>query len=78
MASTYIQALERLGAYEYDCILLDLTLPDGEGLQLLNYLKRINRTEGVIIISARNSIDQKIEGLSLGADDYLTKPFHLS
>ncbi|RZJ90318.1 MAG: response regulator transcription factor [Chryseobacterium sp.] len=77
-ASTYTEALGRLGSYDYDCILLDLNLPDGEGLQILNYLKRMDRTEGVIIISARNSIDQKIEGLSLGADDYLIKPFHLS
>jgi len=78
MASTYAQAQERLAAYEYDCILLDLTLPDGEGLQILKYLNRMNKAEGVIIISARNSIDQKIEGLNLGADDYLIKPFHLS
>ncbi|GGE41952.1 DNA-binding response OmpR family regulator [Pedobacter psychrotolerans] len=78
IASTYAKALERLGTYEYDCILLDLNLPDGEGLQLLSYLKKMNRKEGVIIISARNSIDDKIEGLSLGADDYLIKPFHLS
>ncbi|WP_316809351.1 response regulator transcription factor [Pedobacter agri] len=77
-ASSYAEAIDRLGLYAYDCILLDLTLSDGEGLQILNYLKRMNRTEGVIIISARNSIDQKIEGLSLGADDYLIKPFHLS
>jgi DNA-binding response OmpR family regulator len=77
-ASSYAQALERLELYTYDCILLDLTLPDGEGLQLLKYLKKMNKAEGVIIISARNSIDQKIEGLSLGADDYLIKPFHLS
>ena len=78
MASNYAEALDRLNSYDYDCILLDLTLPDGEGLQLLNYLKRRNRPEGVIIISARNFLDQKIEGLSLGADDYLIKPFHLS
>ncbi len=77
-ASTYAEALDRLEMYNYDCILLDLTLPDGDGLQLINYLKRMNKSEGVIIISARNSIDQKIEGLSLGADDYLIKPFHLS
>ncbi|MFC4209693.1 response regulator transcription factor [Pedobacter lithocola] len=77
-ASTYTQAMEKVGVYQYDCILLDLTLPDGEGLQLLNYLKRLNKAEGVIIISARNSIDQRIEGLNLGADDYLIKPFHLS
>jgi len=78
VASTYRDALEALGMRDYDCILLDLTLPDGEGLQLLNYLKRMDRNEGVIIISAKNAIDQKVEGLSLGADDYLIKPFHLS
>lgn len=78
MASSYAQALEKLEFYHYDCLLLDLGLGDGEGLQLLSYLKRGNRAEGVIIISARNALDDKLTGLSLGADDYLTKPFHLS
>lgn len=77
-ASTYEQGYQKLSIYDYDCILLDLTLPDGEGLELLKYLKKNNKTDGVLIISARNSLDQKIEGLSLGADDYLIKPFHLS
>lgn len=77
-AISYAQALEKLDLYHYDCILLDLGLGDGEGLQLLSYLKRTNRAEGVIIISARNSLDDKLTGLGLGADDYLTKPFHLS
>ena len=77
-ASTYQIALDKLAVYDYDCVLLDLNLPDGEGLQILSYLKRTNKTEGVIIISARNSIDQRIEGLRLGSDDYLIKPFHLS
>jgi len=77
-AISYSQALERLDLYHYDCILLDLGLGDGEGLQLLSYLKSTNRAEGVIIISARNSLDDKLAGLGLGADDYLTKPFHLS
>lgn len=77
-AGSYAQALERLDLYHYDCILLDLGLGDGEGLQLLSYLKRTKRAEGVIIISARNSLDDKLTGLGLGADDYLTKPFHLS
>ncbi len=77
-AISYAQALEKLDLYHYDCILLDLGLGDGEGLQLLSYLKRTNRAEGVIIISARNSLDDKLIGLGLGADDYLTKPFHLS
>ncbi|WP_231460143.1 response regulator transcription factor [Pedobacter sp. Leaf132] len=78
VASSYIQALEKLELYHYDCLLLDLGLGDGEGLQLLSFLKRTDRAEGVIIISARNSLDDKLTGLSLGADDYLTKPFHLS
>lgn len=77
-ASNYDQGYQKLSIYDYDCILLDLTLPDGEGLQLLKHLKKINKADGVLIISARNSLDQKIEGLSLGADDYLIKPFHLS
>lgn len=77
-ASTYEQGYQKLSIYNYDCILLDLTLPDGEGLQLLQYLKKIKKTDGVLIISARNSLDQKVEGLSMGADDYLIKPFHLS
>ncbi|TDG34931.1 response regulator transcription factor [Pedobacter changchengzhani] len=77
-ASTYAEAYEKLSIYEYDCVLLDLNLPDGEGLQLLKHLKKLNKGAGIIITSARNALDQKIEGLSLGADDYLTKPFHLS
>lgn len=77
-ASTFDSAYQKLVLFSYDCILLDLTLPDGDGLQLLRYLKAENKSDGVIIISARNSTDQKIEGLGLGADDYLIKPFHLS
>lgn len=76
--STYENAFQKLSIYDYDCVLLDLTLPDGEGLQLLKHLKDLNKTDGVLIISARDAIDQRIEGLSLGADDYLVKPFHLS
>jgi len=77
-AKNYDSAKQKLALYEYDCVLLDLSLPGGEGLELLRFLKGKDRTDGVIIISARNSLDQKIEGLSLGADDYLIKPFHLS
>ena len=76
--STYESAFQKLSIYDYDCVLLDLTLPDGEGLQLLKHLKDLDKTDGVLIISARDAIDQRIEGLSLGADDYLVKPFHLS
>src|SRR5205085_7135122 len=62
----------------YDCILLDITLPGGSGLEILRELKANNKMDGVLIISAKNSIDDKVNGLMLGADDYLPKPFHLS
>ncbi|MEJ2880206.1 response regulator transcription factor [Pedobacter sp. GR22-6] len=78
MAATYDQGIEKVSLFDYDCILLDLGLPDGEGLELLRYLKKNKRQDGVLIISARDSIAQRVEGLSLGADDYLVKPFHLS
>jgi DNA-binding response OmpR family regulator len=74
----YECALEKIEYYQYDCIVLDLTLPGGNGLQLLEVLKVNFKPDGVIIISARNELDDKITGLQLGADDYLTKPFHLS
>src|SRR5687768_3680171 len=76
--TTYRQASEKVAVYDYDCILLDINLPDNSGFQLLNDLYAVKKVEGVIIISARDSIDDKIKGLNLGADDYLTKPFHLS
>jgi DNA-binding response OmpR family regulator len=77
-ATTFNQAIEKLELYAYDCVLLDLMLPDGNGLKILEILKEQNKQEGVIIISAKNSIDDKVKGLQIGADDYLTKPFHLS
>jgi DNA-binding response OmpR family regulator len=64
--------------FDYDCIILDINLPGGSGFDLLSYLRSDNKEDGVIIISARNSLDDKLAGLNLGADDYLTKPFHLS
>lgn len=72
------EALDKALIYEYDCILLDINLPDGNGLELLQELKNQNKSDGVLILSARNSLDDKLEGLNLGADDYLTKPFHFS
>jgi len=78
VSTTYQDAIERVSLYDYDCILLDINLPDGNGLAILEHLKSVNKTNGVIITSARNSLDDKIKGLNLGADDYLTKPFHLS
>ena len=77
-ANDFFSAQEKLGVYEYDCILLDLGLPGGNGFRLLEELKKQNKTEGVIIVSARNSLDDKVKGLNLGADDYLSKPFHLA
>lgn len=72
------EALEKISSHEYDCILLDLSLPDGNGFEILEDIKRLKKTEGVIIISAKETLESRIEGLKLGADDYLTKPFHLS
>lgn len=74
----YSSASERISLYDYDCVLLDITLPGGSGLELLRQLKKRKRREGVIIISAKNSIDDRVLGLEIGADDYLSKPFHLA
>lgn len=71
-------ALSKTGIYEYDCILLDIMLPDGSGLKLLEKLKSEHKQANIIIISARDSLEDKVEGLDLGADDYLPKPFHLA
>ena len=78
IATSYSTALERIEEYDYDCILLDINLQDGNGLELLKTLKSNHKTDGVLIISARNSLEDKVSGLQLGADDYLAKPFHLS
>ena len=78
VASSYAEAIAKINLYEYDCILLDIMLPDGSGLTILQKLKSLNKSESVIIVSARDSLDDKIEGLELGADDYLAKPFHMS
>lgn len=77
-APNFYEAIEKIGTFQYDCILLDIMLPDGNGLAILEELKKQNKQDGVIIISAKNALDDKIKGLQLGADDYLTKPFHLS
>ena len=75
-ARTYAEAEDKLAVYAYDCVLLDIMLPDGSGLRLLEHIKHLRRRDNVIIISARDSLDDKVEGLELGADDYLPKPFH--
>ncbi|SKB55296.1 DNA-binding response regulator, OmpR family, contains REC and winged-helix (wHTH) domain [Parapedobacter luteus] len=77
-ASDFHSAMEKVSLYDYDCILLDVGLPDGSGLSLLEVLKSKQKRDNVIIISAKDSLDDKLEGLELGADDYLTKPFHLA
>jgi DNA-binding response OmpR family regulator len=77
-AISYEEGIRKIEDYQYDCIILDINLPGGSGLQLLRYLRQNKNKDGVIIISARNSLDDRIAGLDIGADDYLTKPFHLS
>ena len=78
LAENYAKADDKLAIYEYDFILLDITLPDGNGLDLLKSIRKHQKEAGIIIISAKNSLDDKIHGLDLGADDYITKPFYLS
>ncbi|MFY9153254.1 MAG: response regulator transcription factor [Prolixibacteraceae bacterium] len=77
-AAEFDAAYEKISLYEYDIILLDITLPGGNGLDLIRTLKKNNQKTGVIVVSAKNSLDDKISGLDLGADDYMTKPFQLS
>jgi DNA-binding response OmpR family regulator len=78
IAVTYQEGLRKILDFEYDCIILDITLPDGNGLDILARLKEDKSNTGVLVISARNTTENKIEGLNLGADDYIAKPFHLT
>lgn len=77
-ASDYRSAWQKIEDYDYDCILLDIMLPDGNGLNLLEELRALGKRTNVIILSAKDSIEDKVAGLDLGADDYLPKPFHLA
>lgn len=77
-AYDFLSAMERIEVYHYDCILLDIGLPGGNGLKILEALKKEGGEGGVIIVSARDSVDDKVRGLDLGADDYLAKPFHMA
>ncbi|MGC3947041.1 MAG: response regulator transcription factor [Chryseolinea sp.] len=77
VAHTATEAGEKILMYDYDCILLDLSLPDGSGLKVLESLKASKKTDGVIIITAKNSLEDRVAGLNLGADDYLAKPFYM-
>ena len=77
-AENYKLGLEKIISYEYDCILLDIMLPDGNGMDLLREIKNSHKKDPVIILSAKDSVDDKVKGLEIGADDYLAKPFHLA
>ena len=77
-AKDFTSAMAKVSVYRYDCIILDLTLPQGNGLDIIKHLKANQFNDGILIISAKNSLDDRLTGLDLGADDYLTKPFHLS
>lgn len=77
-AFNFEMGVEKISLYTYDCILVDLNLPGGEGMKIIEEIKKRNLKSGIIIISARGSLDSRIEGLKIGADDYLTKPFALS
>lgn len=78
VASDFMEATEKVAIYDYDIIVLDINLVSGSGLDVLKTLKKEKKEAGVIIISANNSLSDKLEGLDLGADDYITKPFHLA
>lgn len=77
-ASTYAEAIDKIVSFGYDCVLLDIMLPDGSGLEILKEMKRLSITSSVIILSAKDSVEDKVEGLLIGADDYLAKPFHFA
>jgi DNA-binding response OmpR family regulator len=76
--SEFNKASDKVNEFDYDCVLLDINITNGNGLELIKQLKQAKSKAGIIIISAKNSLDDKVTGLDLGADDYLTKPFHLS
>ena len=78
LATDFLEAEDKIGVYAYDCVVVDIMLPHGSGLTIVEKLKKQQSTTGIIIISAKNALDDKIKGLDLGADDYLTKPFHLA
>lgn len=77
-ATTYNEGYKKINNYEYDCAIIDLNLPGGDGLKLVKMLRKENTQTGIVIVSARNTVDDRVSGLEIGADDYLTKPFNLS
>ena len=74
----FIKGMEKVAEYDYDCVVVDINLPSGSGLDIVKAIKDMGSKTGIIIISARNALEDKLAGLELGSDDYLTKPFHLS
>jgi DNA-binding response OmpR family regulator len=76
IADTLEDAKEKVGLYQYELIILDIGLPDGSGLDIIKLLKNKNSDAGILIVTAKNAIEDKVKGLELGADDYITKPFH--
>lgn len=77
-APNFFEAEDKLISYNYDVVILDINLPDGNGLELLKFIKEKSPETGVLIVSAKDSLDDRLKGLDLGADDYITKPFHLA
>ncbi len=77
-ATNFSEAIDKITSFDYDCILLDIMLPDGDGMDVLRELKNLQKKTSVIILSAKDSVDDKVEGLLVGADDYLAKPFHFA
>jgi len=77
-APNFFEAEDKLISYKYDVVILDINLPDGNGLDLLKFIKEKSPETGVLIVSAKDSLDDRLKGLDLGADDYITKPFHLA
>ena len=76
-AETLAEATEKADLYEYDCVVLDIGLPDGSGLKVINVLQQKQKQTGIVILSAKNSLDDRLVGLNFGADDYVTKPFYM-
>lgn len=74
----FTKGMEKVAEYDYDCVVVDINLPSGSGLDIVKAIKDMGSKTGIIIISARNALEDKLAGLELGSDDYLTKPFHLS
>jgi len=77
-AASLCESIDKTGIYQYDLVILDIGLPDGNGLDLIKHLKKRDSDTAILIVTAKNSIEDKVYGLDLGADDYITKPFHKS